>query len=185
MNKYSEIYKYIKSDFVRYGREPSALKIMLTLLPFRNHCFAYTFYHRLAATKNIFSIPAKVMKAIYGAIYGIQIPSCTKIGYGLYIGHGIGIVIHGSAKIGNNCNLSQFTTIGSNSEHAATIGDNVYIGPNVCIVENVAIGNNSTIGAGSVVVKDVPENATAAGVPAKVLSYDNPGRYIIYRCKID
>lgn len=59
------------------------------------------------------------------------------------------------------------------------IGDNVYIGPSVCIVENVSIGDNATIGAGAVVVKDVPANATVAGVPAKVISEKQPGRYIL------
>lgn len=88
------------------------------------------------------------------------------------------MVINETATIGNNCNLSQFTTIGSNHDHAATIGDNVYIGPNVCIVEDVVIGSNATIGAGSVVTKDIPENATAAGNYAKVLNYRDPGRYI-------
>lgn len=58
------------------------------------------------------------------------------------------------------------------------IGDNVYIGPNTCIVENVTIGNNVTIGAGSVVTKDIPDNATAAGNYAKVLNFNNPGRYV-------
>jgi serine O-acetyltransferase len=110
--------------------------------------------------------------------YGLQIYPQTKIGYGLYIGHGIGTIISSSAKIGNNCNLSQFTTIGTNHKKAATIGDNVYIGPSVCIVEDVNIENNVTIGAGAVVVKDVPENATVAGVPAKILNYNNPGRYV-------
>jgi serine O-acetyltransferase len=80
--------------------------------------------------------------------------------------------------IGNNCNLSQFTTIGSNCGQAATIGDNVYIGPNVCVVENVRIGNNVTIGAGSVVVKSIPDNATAAGNYAKVLNFNHPARFI-------
>lgn len=61
------------------------------------------------------------------------------------------------------------------------IGDNVYIGPNVCIVEDVRVGNNVTIGAGAVVVKDIPENATVVGVPAKVLNYDMPGRYIRHK----
>ena len=54
----------------------------------------------------------------------------------------------------------------------------MYIGPNVSVVEGVTIGNNVTVGAGSVVVKDLEENATAAGNYAKVLNYNNPGRYI-------
>ncbi len=70
-------------------------------------------------------------------------------------------------------------TIGTNHERAAVIGDNVYIGPNVCIVENVHIGDNTTIGAGSVVTKDIPANATAAGNYAKVLNYNEHGRYIV------
>jgi serine O-acetyltransferase len=110
--------------------------------------------------------------------YGLQIHPQTKIGYGLYIGHGVGIIVNSTAEIGNNCNLSQFTTIGTNRKKAAIIGDNVYIGPSVCIVEDVNIGNNVTIGAGAVVVKDIPENATVAGIPAKILNYNNPGRYV-------
>ena len=117
---------------------------------------------------------SKVKKRIY-------LGKNTQIGYGLYIGHGGPIIINPTAVIGNNCNLSQFTTIGSNENHAATIGDNVYIGPNVCIVEDVHIGDNVTIGAGSVVTKDIPSNATAAGNYAKVLNYNNPGRYITRR----
>lgn len=108
----------------------------------------------------------------------IQILRKTKIGYGLYIGHGGPVIINPTAVIGNNCNLSQFVTIGSNEGKAAVIGDNVYIGPNTCIVEDVSIGDNTTIGAGSVVTKDIPSNATAAGNYAKVLNFNKPGRYI-------
>ena len=116
--------------------------------------------------------------------YGLQIPTQTKIGYGLYIGHGIGIVINPTAVIGNNCNLSQFTTIGTNHGKAAIIGDNVYIDPSVCIVENVRINNNTTIGAGAVIVNDIPENSTVAGVPSKIISFKEPGRYIHNRYQL-
>ena len=105
--------------------------------------------------------------------YSIFLPHTTKVGYGFYIGHGFGLVINATAIIGNNVNLSQFTTIGSNRDKAAYIGDNVYIGPSVCIVENVCIGNCANIGAGAVVVKDVPQNATAAGVPAVIVKENN------------
>lgn len=105
--------------------------------------------------------------------YGIEIRKGTKIGYGLYIGHNGPLIISPTAIIGNNVNLSQYTTIGSNNGKAAEIGDNVYIGPNVCTVENVKIGSNVVIGAGSVVTKDIPDNSTAAGNYAKVLN-SNP-----------
>ena len=78
-------------------------------------------------------------------------------------------MINGKTIIGDNCNISQFLTIGSNKETPAKIGNNVYIGPNVCLVENVMIGDNAKIGAGAVVVKDVPANATAVGNPARVI----------------
>ena len=88
------------------------------------------------------------------------------------------VVINPTAVIGNNCNISQFTTIGSNNGNAAVIGNNVYIGPSVCIVENVSIGSNSTIGAGAVVNKNIPSGVTAAGVPAKILNRNPHTEYI-------
>ena len=94
------------------------------------------------------------------------------------------MVVNGDTVIGNNVNLSQFLNIGTNHRTPALIGDNVYIGPQVSIVENVQIGCNASIGAGAVVVKNVPENATAVGIPAKVVNYNNPGRYVNRRYSI-
>lgn len=176
---------YIKSDFTRYGEEPSYSKILKAVLIGSNHCFVYSFWLRLSAEKHFFYLFARLMYRRLSRKYGLQIPPNTRIGFGLFIGHGIGIVINGSAIIGNNCNLSQFTTIGCNHGQAAVIGDNVYIGPSVCLVENIRIGNNVTIGAGAVVVKDVPDDATVAGVPAHIVSFKSPGRYILNRWKKD
>jgi len=175
-----KIYEYIKSDYTRYGHKPSLLKILFTVMVgYRlNHRFVFSFWFRLCSCKNPFYLLARLLHRKYQVKYGLDIPVRVKIGYGLFIGHGIGIVINDETVIGDNCNLSQFTTIGSNYYRPAVIGNNVYIGPSVCIVENVIIGDNSTIGAGAVVVKDVPENATVAGVPAKVLNYNNPGRFV-------
>ena len=109
---------------------------------------------------------------------GIDIIETTRIGYGFLLNHNMSVVINPTAIIGNNCNISQFTTIGANDGDAAVIGNNVYIGPGVSIVENVHIGSNVTIGAGAVVVKDIPAGTTAAGVPAKTVSNKNHSQYI-------
>lgn len=74
-------------------------------------------------------------------------------------------------KIGNNFTCLQCTTIGATSKGRPTIGNNVSLGANVTIIGNVRIGNNVTIGAGSVVVKSIPDNAIAAGNPAKVIKF--------------
>ena len=175
---YKIIFEYVKSDYLRYGGKPTFFNILKTVFLGKNHCFQYSFWLRFASKKNLFSLFARRKLTRLTKKYGLEIPKETNIGYGLYIGHGFGIIINATAKIGNNCNISQFTTIGTNHNQAAIIGDNVYIGPSVCIVENVIIGNNVTIGAGAVVTKDIPDNATVAGVPAKIISYKNPGRYI-------
>ena len=65
------------------------------------------------------------------------------------------------------------------------LGCGFYIGSNICIIEDVHIGNNVTIGAGAVVVKDIPDNATVAGVPARILNYKNPARYIGNKWKLN
>jgi serine O-acetyltransferase len=136
----------------------------------RPHTFAYSFWLRLGKVDNsIIRFIAKVFHHHLSVKYGIQIPIETKIGRGLYIGHGIGIVVNGKTRIGENCNISQFLTIGSNKGTPAVIGDNVYIGPHVCLVEDVKIGNNSKIGAGAVVVKDVPDSSVAVGNPARII----------------
>lgn len=88
------------------------------------------------------------------------------------------IVVNPTTIIGNNVNLSQFTTIGSNSGPAAIIGDNVYIGPNVCLIGNVLIENDVTIGAGAVVTRNVPDNVTIAGVPARIINHNNHRDYV-------
>lgn len=73
-----------------------------------------------------------------------------------FLSHGFGTIVNPTTIIGNNVNLSQYSTIGSNEGKAAIIGNNVYIGPGVYIVEHVKIGSNVCIGAGAVVTKDIP-----------------------------
>ncbi|KII77755.1 serine acetyltransferase [Vibrio renipiscarius] len=165
---------YIKSDLCRYVGIDKVNIINFIRHYLFNPGFKFSFWLRVCRFSNskFLKFIAKVQHYRFRRKYMLDIPVCTNIGYGLYIGHGYAIVINGSAILGNNINLSQFTTIGSNHNKAAVIGDNVYIGPNVCIVENVIIGKNVKIGAGAVVTRDIPDNATSAGVPANVLKID-------------
>ncbi len=167
--------EYIKSDLYRY--------IGNTNLKSFFYCYRKEAGFRFSVAFRL--INSKGWKKILGVVLWIfrnkqliQIARNTQIGYGLYISHGGPVVINPSTVIGDNCNLSQFVTIGSNEGKAAVIGNNVYIGPSCCIVENVVIGDNVTVGAGSVVTKDLPNNSTCAGNYAKVLNFNNPGRYI-------
>ena len=160
-----EIIRKIKSDYHRYTGKgnQSFFKIILYLLFARNHPFNYSFWLRAAHRTDLLWPLAVFMRRRLSIKYSLDIPRECEIGYGLYLSHGICMVINSGTVIGNNVNLSQFLNIGTNHGTPAVIGDNVYIGPNVCIVEDVHIGNNSNIGAGAVVTKDVPRRATVEG----------------------
>ena len=178
-HNYKDCITLLKSDYFRIGGGKNITFLQLWVATIRNHCFRYNFWLRLSAHKGLFYPFCKWMLHRCSLKYGLDIPSSTIIGYGLYIGHGYGIVVNPTAIIGNNVNLSQFTTIGSNEGKAAIIGDKVYVGPGVCIVEDVQIGSNVCIGAGAVVTKDIPCNSTVAGVPAKIIGINKHKEYIL------
>lgn len=164
---------YVKSDLMRYYGKYDTLTFLKAYR--KNKVFRFQYAFRLCQCTGLMKKIGSFLWRVNKTKETIKLPCNTKVGYGLYIGHGGPVVVNHTTIIGNNCNLSQFTTIGANEGRAAIIGDNTYIGPNVCIVEDVIIGNNVTIGAGSVVTKDIPDNATAVGNYAKVINYNNPG----------
>ena len=104
---------------------------------------------------------------------GIEIHPGAKIGHGLFIDHGMGIVIGETAEIGDNCTIYHQVTLGGTGKDTGkrhpTIGDNVLIGAGAKVLGPVVIGHNTRIAAGSVVLHSLPENVTAAGVPAIVV----------------
>jgi len=114
--------------------------------------------------------------------YGFNIDYATKIGPGLYLGHHGGVVVNRRCVIGANCNLSHQVTIGiaNRGERMGcpVVGDRVYIGPGAKIFGGITIGDDAAIGANAVVTRDVPANAVAAGIPARVISMAGSQGYV-------
>lgn len=108
---------------------------------------------------------------------GIEIHPGAKIGKGLFIDHGNGVIIGETTVIGDNVTLYQGVTLGgTGKEHGKrhpTIGNNVMISAGAKVLGSFTIGDNSKIGAGSVVLSEVPPNSTVVGVPGRVVKRGN------------
>ncbi|MEI6042756.1 MAG: serine acetyltransferase [Chloroflexota bacterium] len=103
-------------------------------------------------------------------LHGFDVPCIVKIGPGLYVPHPVGTVIM-AQEIGANVTLISGITIGMRNEpDFPLIGNNVFIGAGARVLGNLVIGDNVNIGANAVVVKDIPANCTAVGIPAKILA---------------
>jgi len=102
---------------------------------------------------------------------GISISKNVEIGSGLRIWHFGNIFIHPRVHIGANCTLRQGVTIGVRGDDGKVpvIGDNVDFGAYAQVLGGIRVGNNARIGAMSVVLQDVPDNATAVGIPARII----------------
>jgi len=132
--------------------------------------FWYRIAHALYQTglKNL----ARFVSGIGQALTFVDIHPAAKIGRRVFIDHATGVVIGETTEIGNNVMIYQQVTLGgvslSKGKRHPTICDNVIIGAGAKILGNITIGENAKIGANSVVIKDVPSNSTAVGVPARV-----------------
>ncbi|PMK14702.1 serine O-acetyltransferase [Vibrio splendidus] len=115
----------------------------------------------------------KIMWAINRVFFSCDIPASVEIGNGTGFFHnGLGCVIHGAARIGDECKIYQNVTMGGNGKEKCLngvpiIGDNVSIGAGAVLLGPIVIGNNAVIGANSVVINNVEENTTVAGIPAR------------------
>lgn len=104
---------------------------------------------------------------------GIEIHPAARIGKGLVIDHGAGVVIGETAEIGDNCTIYQGVTLGGTGKDVGkrhpTLGNNVMVGAGAKILGPLTIGDNAKIAAGAVVLEDIPEDSTAVGIPAHVV----------------
>ena len=132
---------------------------------------AYRVAHRLHQKKHYFA--ARAISQTAKAVTGIEIHPGAKIGKGLVIDHGTGVVIGETAEIGDNCTIYQGVTLGGTGKDLGkrhpTLGNNVLVGAGAKVLGPFYIGDNSKIAANAVVLKEIPENCTAVGMPAKVV----------------
>ncbi len=137
--------------------------------------------HRLAHALRARGVPIlpRLISHVNRAFTGIEIHPGAKIGEGLFIDHGMGVVIGETSEIGDDCHLYQGVTLGGTStkreKRHPTLENNVSVGAGAKVIGAVTIGENASIGAGSVVVTNVPANATVVGVPGHIVAFRDPG----------
>ena len=142
--------------------------------------FLYSGFHAVllyrlahALLQKGYPLTARAVSQFTRFVTGIEIHPGATIGKGLFIDHGSGVVIGETAVIGDNCTIYQGVTLGGTGKDTGkrhpTLGDNVMVGAGAKLLGNFTVGSGSKIAAGAVVLTDIPENATAVGVPAKVV----------------
>lgn len=168
-----------------FERDPAArnsLEVILTCSGL--HAIAI---YRIAHTLWLCNIPVfpRLISQLGRFFTGVEIHPAAKIGKGLFIDHGMGVVIGETAVIEDNVTIFQGVTLGGTGKQKGkrhpSVGKNVVIGAGAKILGNIVIGENSAIGANAVVIRDIPPNSTVVGVPGRVAKKDErkyPGIFL-------
>ncbi|WP_418791398.1 serine O-acetyltransferase [Phosphitispora sp. TUW77] len=171
------MFNRIRKDIkVIFERDPAAKSLLEVLLAYPGlHALLF---HRLAHylyKKGLILLP-RIISQFSRFVTGIEIHPGACIGEGLFIDHGIGVVIGETAEVGNNVTIYQGVTLGGTGKEKGkrhpTVGNNAVISAGAKVLGNIKIGDNTRIGAGSVVLADVPPNTTVVGIPGKVVIRD-------------
>ncbi len=180
------IFRTLRRDIrAALDRDPAARSALDVVLTYPG--FHAVEIHRLAHYLNTVGVPLAplLISVVNRFLTGVEIHPGATLGEGLFIDHGMGVVIGETATVGDNCHLTQGVTLGGTSNRREkrhpTLGNNVVVGAGAKIIGAVTIGDNARIGAGSVVVTNVPANATVVGVPGKVVAYHDPGNETVVR----
>ena len=172
-------------------RDPAAKSIVSILLTYPG--VKAVFFHQISNFfyKAGFDLIARIISQTIRFFTGIEIHPGAKIGKNLFIDHGMGVVVGETSEIGDNVTIYHNVTLGGSSpsidserqrheKRHPTIGNDVVIGSGAQIIGPIKVGNNARIAANAVVVKDVPENATMVGIPARAVKLENKGSFRPY-----
>jgi serine O-acetyltransferase len=169
------IQRDVASALERDPAARSALEILL-LYPGLHAVWIHRITHWLWARKT--KLAARWISQLARGLTGIEIHPGAQIGSGLFIDHGMGVVIGETAEIGNDVTLYHGVTLGGTSlskgKRHPTIGNRVTIGAGAKVLGNIIVGSDSRIGANAVVVKSVPENSVVIGVPGQIVKRSHP-----------
>ncbi|MBQ2754017.1 MAG: serine O-acetyltransferase [Clostridia bacterium] len=174
----NSVFKTIKEEIdVILERDPAArsrCEVFFLYSGFKaiiHHRIAHWLYNR----KHYFL--ARFVSQRSKKITGIEIHPAAKIGKGLFIDHGTGVVIGETTEIGDNCTIYQGVTLGGTGKDKGkrhpTIGNNVLIGSGAKVLGPFTVGDNSKIAANAVVLSEVPPNSTCVGVPGRIVTINN------------
>ncbi|MBD7945011.1 serine O-acetyltransferase [Psychrobacillus sp. FSL K6-2684] len=171
------MFERMKEDIeVVFEQDPAAtskLEVVLTyagLHAIWSHRIAHAFY------KKKWYFLARLISQISRFFTGVEIHPGAVIGRRFFIDHGSGVVIGETCEIGDDCTIYQGVTLGGTGKEKGkrhpTLKNNVLVATGAKVLGSITIGNNSKVGAGSVVLKDVPENSTVVGIPGVVVIQD-------------
>ena len=173
------------------SRDPAAKSVLSIVLTYPG--VKAVFFHKLAHFFYVagFDLIARIISQTIRFFTGVEIHPGAKIGKNLFIDHGMGVVIGETSEIGDNVTIYHAVTLGGSSpsidserqrheKRHPTIGNDVVLGSGAQIIGPVKVGNGARIAANAVVVKDVPENATMVGIPAKAVKLENKGNFRPY-----
>jgi serine O-acetyltransferase len=157
-------------------RDPAARSRLEVVLCYPGvHALAF---HRLAHRlwNAGWVVSARFVSHLARFVTGIEVHPAARLGPGVFIDHGMGVVIGETAEVGENVTLYQGVTLGGTSlkreKRHPTLERNVVVGAGSAILGAITIGEGTRVGGGSVVVKDVPPNSVVVGVPGKVIFRD-------------
>tara|TARA_Y100001968_G_scaffold64890_1_gene55583 strand:+ start:473 stop:1228 length:756 start_codon:yes stop_codon:yes gene_type:complete len=168
------MFRSLRSDFaIIKERDPAARGAWEIISCYPG--FQALVIHRICHKLWIYKLPLlpRLISNLNRFLTGIEIHPGARIGRGVFIDHGMGVVIGETSEIGDRCLLYQGVTLGGTGKESGkrhpTLESNVVVGAGAKVLGGICVGTNTRIGAGSVVVKDVDANSTVVGIPGRIV----------------